>query len=535
MLGLARRHWGLFALLALALGLRAWALDALPNPSGDEGNWTWIAFDLWKGRPAQLPPDARFVSMAFARMIAGAYALAGPSFAAARAVLVVGVLAGTVACYAACAAMGLRRAGLVVAAVMAVHPWSVLWSRTATVPYALALATGVAGPLVLLAALRARPGWRRDAALFGAAQLLFAGLHFTPLAAIPLVAAGLWVLARARYRAVLERPATWVALGVGALHALPVVQGALAVAERGATRPSRHLNFLAERLLTYGWTVAGGLGGEATVRHFVARAFPRAGEIAVMGAVVALVGAAAWQSGKSATEPAARELRAFALAYLALALVGMPLLLAPARPWNLPAVDAERYVFAVLAPFALVLGALAEKGTRAWAAALGFAGYLLVSPTARVAYGLLAGGGMDHGYYLLRGGGGFRGWKSAQERVALPWLIQREVDRVARRQPATILVADYAFHTLHFANAETPYPTVDVAKFPVPSRPGTRFFFVLWSEGIFAPGFDPAQVVDWNARLRARMLAEFREVRRLRAFVQPGGAPLCEVWTGVQR
>lgn len=529
-----RNHWPLAVLVVLALALRLWSLDAIPNPSGDEGNWTWFAYDLLKGRPVQLPPDARFVSLAFARLIAVSFALSGPSFASARMVCVVGVVVAMVVAYLACSAMGARRAAMVIALFLAVHPWSVLWSRTVSVPYAMALATGTAGPLALVAALRARRRVVRSVGLVASAQLLFLGVHFSPLALIALVACAGWMLVCAQHRRVLRTPAPWVALGLGLLHVVPVLRDAMTVAERGTTRPSHWFEQFGLRLYTYVRTVLGGLSGEATLRHFTGGDLPLPWEIVVTVVLVCVVVAVGWGGDRSCAVPEG-ELRSFGWWYFGLSLVGLPVLLAPARTWNLPAIDAERYLFTVLAPFFIVMGAAAERGRRRWLTTLGIAGYLLFGPTARAAHAFIAGGGPDSGAYLLLGGRGYRGWKVTRERRAVPWLIQQEVDRVARRTPATILVADYAFHPVHFANVETPYPTVDIAKFPMPSRPGERFFFVLWSDGLLAPGFSPSWVVEWNRRLRREMHQKFEQVRLVRRFVQPDGSPLFELWTGIQR
>ena len=172
---LARTHALVVAALAVALALRLPGIDSTPNPSGDEGNWTWIAWDLHAGRPAALPPDARFVPMTFARLIAAAYGVFGASFASARAVLVVGLSLGLVASWALARRLDAPRAAAAVALTLALHPWSVAWSRTVTVPYALSLALAVAGPLAWMDALRTRSPWR----MLLAAQLLGAGLHLS--------------------------------------------------------------------------------------------------------------------------------------------------------------------------------------------------------------------------------------------------------------------------------------------------------------------------------------------------------------------
>ncbi len=476
-----------------------------------------------------LPPDARFVTLAFARLIALSFRLLGPTFTAARAVLVAGVLAGIAVAWAATTRMGLRRAGIAIAAVLAVHPWAVLWSRTVTVPYALALAVGVAGPLTLLAALRARstPG------LVLAAQVLAVGVHFSPLALLPMTAAVLWVARPSVFRTV--RPASLaLAAGLGALHLVPVAIGAAGVARRGTTRPSYYFNHLGERVHTYLRTVLGGLGGEATVRHFTGEVLALPLELLVMAGVVAVL-VAAWPRRDDPVGAPRSELARFAALHLAVAFVGLPLVLAPARPWNLPAIDAERYLFAVLAPATLCVGALAERARGRW---MVFATvlYLALGPTRRIATGLLLGGAPDRGFYLLEGGGGYRGWKVPRERLAAPVIIRGEVARVARGGPATIVVGDYAFHPLHFANADGGYPTVDATKFPLTVRPGGLYVFVVYSPGLFAPGFRPVDWVRWNQSIIDRMRSvDFMDQRRLRRVVQANGAPFFELWAATAR
>ena len=128
-------------LLLLALALRLPALERLPTPCGDEGNWAWYGRELAAGRAVALEPDARFVSLAFARLIAASISLFGSSFQAVRAPLVLGAALSMLGAYALGAGLRRRELGLAVAALLATHPWAVLWSRTATVPYALALGT----------------------------------------------------------------------------------------------------------------------------------------------------------------------------------------------------------------------------------------------------------------------------------------------------------------------------------------------------------------------------------------------------------
>jgi hypothetical protein len=517
-----RRYALLLALVALGLALRLPALDRVPNPSGDEGNWTWIAYDLYAHRPASLPPDASFVSLAFARMIALAYALVGPSFAAARGVLVVAMTMALVASWALARRLAAPRAAWVIALVLAMHPWSVLWSRTATVPYALSLALAVVAPLAALDALQKGCAWRT----LLASQLLGASMHFSPLGVIPIVAVFVEVWRTAAHHAPAHRwPWRVLAAVSGALHVVPMLIAAFGVVRLHDTHTRHYFSAFACRVYVYLRSTLGALDGEATLRHFTGTEATLMGELSLAAAAVVVIVATL-----RGTSPLAR----YARTHLALAFVGLPLVLAPARPWNLPAIDAERYGFVVLAPFALCLGALAERSRRARIVVAGALLLFAATPTARLGEYFVHRGSPDRGFYTLAGGGGYRGWKITREPVALPVLLRREVDRVRGSEPAQIVVADYAFHPLHFVNAEGGSPTTDILKFSLTPRPGVLHAFVLWSDGLFAPGFAPRDSIDGNAQLGALMRSSrFRALRRGRVFTQPDGSPLCELWFAV--
>ncbi len=528
MAAIVRKHGPpvvLLALLAVAVGLRLPWLGAIPNPAGDEGNWAWYGHRLVLGWSVELQPDARFVTLTFARMIAVSYRIFGASFAAARAVLVLSMLGGMLCTWLACMHLGLRRAGIAMVAVLAVHPWAVFWSRTVTVPYAIDLAVGVAGPLCLLAALRARS----SIATLLAVQLIFVGVQFSPLGVIPVVACGLWcVLSRAWNR--VRWPTLTLATLLGGLHVVPVALGALGVAHRGSTRPSHQFNHLGARLCTYTRTVFGGLGGEATVRHFTGNVLSPWLEGWVIVAVIAVLARALVHVRERENSPR-RDLTRYAALHLAVALVGLPLLLATARPWNLPAIDAERYLFAVLAPAVLCVGALAERARGPWVA-LAVVGYLALGPTRRIAQGFLTGGGPDHGFYLLAGGGGYRGWKVPRERIASEVLIRDAALAVSAGRRTTVVMGDYALHPLHFVDEGTGLVTLDLCKFPLTVHPRERYVFATYSPGLFARGFGPAEWLDCNRRVEDRMRStDFDHLRRLRTLVQSDGAPLLTLWT----
>ncbi len=509
---------------ALYIGLRAPWLGALPTPCGDEGNWTSLGFALLHHQPAVLAPVARFVSLLFARAITLAYRVGGVSFASARSVLVVGLGAAVLGAVAVLRAQRLPRAAAALALLVAVHPWSVLWTRTATVPYALAFGAALLGPLLLLRATRTG----RAMPMVLAAQVIAFGVQFTPLALVPALAALPWMFLRP-HRALLRRPAPWIAAALASLHAVPVLHGAASVAGQNTLDPTRWVTHLGERVAVFARTVAGGLTGEATLRHFTGWTLGPVAMALVTAAVVALPFVPA---GEARSE-AASDLRRWARLHLVVALVGLPLILAPGRAWNLPGIDAERYLFVVLAPMVLLLAAYAEhRGRVARAAPWVFAAYLACVPTARAARFFLHGGSVDHGAFTAGGGSGYRGWKVPRERVPLPDLLRREIDARRGARRAQVVVSDYAFHVLPFANACGGAWCFDVGGEPLPPRPGDLHYFVTWSDGVFAPDYGPAWVLARHRALRALMRSpDFTGLRRERVFTQPDGSPLLELWS----
>ncbi|MFO0650971.1 MAG: hypothetical protein U0326_32395 [Polyangiales bacterium] len=512
----------LLSLVLLALALRLPWLGAIPNPAGDEGNWAMLALRLSRGLDAALPPDAAFVTTAFARLIAWSFRLFGPSFASARAVLVAALALTVIAVARWCER---PREALAIGLVVALHPWSVMWSRTVCVPYALALSLGVVGPLAWLDALRTRRWW----SVLLASQLLGAAMHFSPLALIPIGACALWALhQRLSWRLV---P---VALS-GFAHVVPMLVAGAGVVRGYDGRPRHHFTRFAERVYVYLRTVLGSIDGEATLRHVTGHELPLAPELLVAAAVIAVLALSARRAPDDT--PPARDLSRYAALHMAIALIGLPVILSPARPWNLPAIDAERYGFVVVAPFALALGALAERRTRAHLVAWIAVAWLALVPTVRLATSLLAGGSADRGFYTLAGGGGYRGWRTPRERVAMPYLIRDEVDRLRHGGPAHVVMADYTWHPIHMVRAigRWRWGVTDITKGPLPERIGVPHLFVVWSDGAFDPSYTPRSVVDDNDRLRAMMhTSAFAGLRRVRTFLQPDGTPLCELWAATR-
>lgn len=521
--------WRWLTLLALivvvVLALRLPWLGALPNPSGDEGNWTLFGLDLLDGRAPRMAPDARFVSTLFARLIALSFRLFGLSFASARAVLVAGLTLSAVAAALTARRLGLPRAGLVIAALLAVHPWSVLWSRTVVVPYALALGLAVLAPLLVVLAARTAS----TLTIILAAQCLALAIHFTPLALIPIAASLLW-LATSPYRPLLRRPAAWAAAALASLHLVPVLYGAATVVGQQQVHPARWLIRLGARLHVFALTVGGGWTGEASLRHFTGEPVSRPVEWLLAALALAL---ALYALRPAVRSPAADDLARFARIHLVVAVLGLPLLLATARPWNLPAIDTDRYLFATLAPFILALGVLAESPSRVARHLPALAAlYFLAGPTQRAARFFLAGGSPDAGFFTLAGGGGYRGWKSSRERVALPVQFRAEVDRLRGPRRALVLMADYALHPIQFTNQRGGSWCHDVSLGPPPELPGALVVFITWSDGLLGPTFGPPEELAHYRLLRTIMHSDrYRSLRRERVWTQPDGSPLIELWS----
>lgn len=519
------RPWIAATLLALAgLALRLPLLGAVPNPAHDEGNWLLAAWAMLQGRPAELPPDARFVTRLFAWLIEASWRLTRPDFATARAVDVVGSVLGAVAAWTVARRMSLHRAAPLLLALLAVHPWCVWWSRVAVVPYALSPSLSVLGPMALVHAERAPRSlaWR----IF-AAQCMALGFHFSPLAVVPPLSFALWSLASAPRRRALVSREMLLAAALAVPTVLPVLAGVLSVAARGTTRPTSQLDHLGERLATYLRTTLGGLAGTSTVRDFVGLDLPVFAEFLV---VIAVIAALAWARVRRDEAPSpARDLASLSWTHLGVALVGLPLILSPVRQWHLPSVDAERYLFVALAPALTLWSTTAERARRggiAW-----FAVALLVVPTAVIGRGLVCSGGPDRGVYTALGGGASRRWRSTSERVPVVRAILDAADGLAPDRRAVVVVADYVFFPIHFENARRRHAVVDASVAPIPERRERPYLFVVWDDAVFARGFEPASMVADNRRLDALMRdARFEAPRLLRTLRTPDGAPLVRLY-----
>lgn len=520
MIARLRPHASIIAVMAVAAALRLPALGWLPSPAGDEGNWTLYALRLLQGQPVALAPDAAFVSLLYARLIAGSMAALGPSFFAARLVGVLAVLAAIAAGFLLLNRLGSRRAALAFAAVLAVHPWSVLYSRICSVPYAVALATMVLGPLLFLAGLHAK----RMASLAAGILVTSLGGHFSPLTVAGAAACGAITLLP-DHRWIWSRWATYAALAAGAVHVAPVVQAAATLAA-SVPEPTGAGTFWTH-LGSYLHMVATGLAGEATLRHFTNSALPWTWSLVPAAAAAAVVPVACRRA------PALGVLGVFGPLYFTVSLTVVPLVLAPGRNWEMPVNHYDRYLFALLPGFALCTALVAARaGGAARALTLAVIGWAGLG-TARAGHALLIAGGVDHGEFIFDGGGGYRGWLVSSQPRATLLQVRDIVLAHAGDRGATVLVADRVFIPLTFLFDGTAVSVSDVRRAGIPSRADGRYFALVWPDEVLSVDSPPTaspKYVASNQALRSRLERFFASRVLLHRFVQPDGRPLLELW-----
>lgn len=512
------RHLPFLVVILAALVLRLPALSWFPSPAGDEGNWARYGLAISRGEPATLAPDAAFVSMLFAHLIALAIKLQGATFAATRSVNVAGLILGLVLSYVGLVRLGSPRAGLAAAALLAIHPWSVMYTRTASVPYAIALAAMTAGPIWFTAGvLRKRP-WE---VAFGFVVTSLA-IHFSPLAAVAVLACGTFLLFPAGHF-MFSQPALWMAALVAAGHGLPVVVGALKIAQAAPDLPLLE-NFW-PNLGQYFHMMGTALMGEATIRHFTNSALPPWTAAALLVPLLGLV-AFGMRSARGGI------LGGFPTLYFLFGVFVSPLILAPGREWYLPANHMDRYLFALLPGFVLLAAEIAARPGRRPLVVLILLMVWPVISTARIGYSLLHGG-VDHGEGIFDGGSGYRGWLVSD--TAKPTLVQVREAVLAELKPGegALLYADRTFIPLHFVMDGTGIPVYDVRRTTLPQTKTGVYFILLWPDRVLSVGDPPTanpRYVAANENLRHRMKTIFRRVRLARVLRGRDALPLLEIW-----
>lgn len=521
-----RAHLPFFGVTVLAIALHVVRLGDVPSPAGDEGNWTAWALDIQRGEAASLPPDASFVSLAYARLVAVAFGLFGPSATSSRLPNALAILACVVAAYVAFAVRGERRSGLFAAAAFALHPWTLAWGRTAAVPYALALASGLVGALLFEHASRQR----HEPMLAAGVVCVALGAHVSPLAVVAAVAAGCLAFAPDR-RWVFRSPAFLLGLAVGGALAFPVLRSALEVASQVDAAP-RALS-TGGKLARFAHMVLGVYSGEATLRHFGSAALPVA-----LAPIVSLPGMIVIGLGARVRNA---PLATLASAFTGAAWVLLPLLLAPARNWYLPDVDRERYLFVFLPGFLLAIGVAARTDAgRASRITASLTLALLTLASGRLAYDALAGGGPDRGADVFAGGEAYRGFRGV--RGARSPLV-RVADAIERSLPphSGVVLAEASLRPLGFellrrspptASGHPRYFFAEAEYYPDPYTFTGDLAFVVYADEAFGDTPGARAALRKSASLRARMRRDYVDVRRVLALAQPNGRPLLELFIG---
>jgi 4-amino-4-deoxy-L-arabinose transferase-like glycosyltransferase len=503
---------GGLALVAIAtavLLLRLPGLAWLPATFGDEDFWAAYAAQAARGQIVHLDPVHRGNSPAPAYILGAAMRVIGPSFFSMRLCGVLAVLVGAIVSYLLFARIGARRMGLTVAGVLALHPWSVIYSRVASVPYAMALSAMTVAATLFWIGLR-----RRSSHLVAAGVVLVAlSAHLSPLTFV-VVPPCLAVALEREHRWVFRRPLPLLAGGLAILLVVPLVIWARQTAVEPPNAPAS----LLDGILLAAYMILVTIPGENSVRHFTDR--PMGPVAAVVLAALVVLALIAYLASRQIrrTRPEAR----FALWMLASGALLLPLLLAPARMWHMPENNADRYVFVLLPGLAFCLGVVAESSSRWWRLLpAAFAGVLLVG-SLRMLYPLAYGHGVHRGWSTLRGGC-YYGWMTTQDHQPPSVVIARTAQQLSA---TTVLYWGYPLRTLNFLLRDSP---IVPAFYEEPHRwqgRSGKFLFVFWSEAAYPPA------AGHNPNFRALLTSpEFSGAKLERRVLQPDGFPLLELWS----
>lgn len=513
---LVHERAALAAILVLAALLRLPALSWLPAPNGDEGNWAHYADQVYRGGAVELDPVHRASSPLFAYLLGPAMHVTGHSFLGLRLALALAMLASCFIAYLLLARAGFARAGLGVAAVLALHPWSVIWSRTVAVPYALALVGMALAAIVFFLGL-ARGSAPRVAI---AIVLIAVTAHFSPLA-IVLVPPCAALLLQREPRRLLRHPAVLAAVAAAVLLVLPL---ALAMRSVPPFAHEHEIASLPHRLVTAGHMILSGVPGESTLRYFTNHALP------FWPAAIAAALLAALIAGVTASRPVrdATPLATFGLAVLASAALFLPFVLAPGRLWYLPTIDGDRYLFVLLPGLALCVAALLQSGRRRALMTAGVTLLVFLLASVRLLLPLAFGHGTPRGLTVLGGGECWRGWLTTQDHAAPASVLAA---LAAETDADAVLYEGFPLQTMQFAFAGQPLLYASLADRTAWKKVTGRFLVALWAEQSLDPADAAAQARHNQARRRLLRGPDFSGLKLERKILQPDGTPLLEVWS----
>ncbi len=504
------------AILAVAALLRLPALSWLPSASGDEGNWARYADQVYRSGAVELDPVHRASSPLFAYLLGWAQHVTGHGIIGMRLALALAVLTGCLGAYLLLARAGLPRAGLGAAAVLAVHPWSVIWSRTVAVPYALALVGMSLGAIVFFLGLARRSGPRVAIAIV----LIAASAHFSPLA-IVLVPPCLGLALLRDHRWVLRDRIVLAAVVAGVLLTLPLVFAMRAVP------PFEHEHEIARletRLFSAGHMILIGVPGESTLRYFTNQALSLWLAAVAAALLTGLIVAAAI----SRPVRAATALASFGVLVLACGAVFLPVALAPGRLWYMPTIDGDRYLFVLLPGVALCVGALLQSSHRVAQLIAGFTVIVLLVASTRLLAPLAFGHGTPRGLVVLGGGECWRGWLTTRDHES-PATLVAELAR--ETGVAAVLYEGFPLQTMELAFAGMPLLYTAVDDQSAWSKVTGRMLVVLWSARALDSSKAARQARHNRTRLALFRGRGFSGLGLEREILQPDGTPLLEVWS----
>jgi hypothetical protein len=535
LLALLVRHRFALAVIALGAFLHLYRLDVWPSPAGDEMNWFLMGVDVHEGRTPHLSEAGAFVPALFAYVVGAGFAGGSVDWWHARIVVAVAIVLLAIVAYAMCMLAGRPRAALFLLAWRLLAPWSLAWSRTTSVPYALATAIGTVGAIAFFMAIDARSSVRRAVGIVVSTQLLVLAFCGSPLAGLWAVGAGIVLLIHRDRRALLLSPGPAVALVLALVEVVPIVRGALKVAAAHGATWTGVTSYVGERTWNYLTAIADGLDGMATIQHFAwGRCASPAPSTVIFAATRLATCALLALAIHSCVRRTARSADPWGLRgaiMFGVAIVGTPVLLAPARDWGLGTIDTDRYAFAWSLPAALIVGALAEVAPRRGRLVPAIVSTWIVGPGSALWTLWQVNASIDCGV-ARADGGAWRGVQVAEGPRSIPeWLA----DATVRASPdgSLPLVVDDFFGLRAVEISLRARGAKNAVVFPKhgdggePLLPEGPFLVAMWPPSRFAPGMHWGNDVA-NTRLRASMPG--RETKLVAAAKQPGGAPLLELW-----
>ncbi len=525
-------------LLLFGVLLHFCKLGDIPSPAGDETNWLGLGLGLSRGEDVALKPDAQFVSQALGHLIALGFHIFGPNFFAGRFVPAAFLVSCAAIVMALCFERRAFAMGLTAAAFLLLHPWSMAWSRTVSVPYAMSLSLMVLTPLAWIRATEITHPVARTVALICAMQLWPLSLHFSPLGAIAGMACLTWTALTAKRRLFLSS-SFWLAAVLAAAHAFPLVAQALGVAK--LQRP-RSTEIDAEKIANYSAMLSDYLTGESTIRHFTGTRLYGAdlellravGAVWAVLVTVFLVRHVAMRD----RAPLQHTMAGLSIVLFGGVVVGLPVALAGARPWWLPGLSADRYGFVIVASLCLSAACAAQMSRYGRVLALtGFVLFVAVR-TPQLVDAAWNGSTPDTGRGI-ENGSGWRGWRITKGQKSTSAAVWETIDRhVPANQPLTVLAHSFGFQALCFETLVRDDPSNVCMKATKSWTAVPRDHYValaVWHDEAFAENYMPRNIKQKNQRLRRRFLTRFSHIEHQETFREPNGNALFDLYIAAPR